>query len=144
MKEPNSTICDTAKESSTITKVGSILENGNKTKWMVKGFSTIPTTKSLMMESGKTINFGAEEPSIMKKFLLSTIQSIIEIGTTQTNTGSNTKANFPRTAKMARANCTYQMGRSSKAVSKMTWSAEKVLFCGEMAVVWKESGGRTN
>ena len=102
---------------------------------MVKGFSTIPTTKSLMMESGKTINFGAEEPSIMKKFLLSTIQSIIEIGTTQTNTGSNTKANFPRTAKMARANCTYQMGRYSKAVSKMTWSAEKVLFCGEMAVV---------
>lgn len=32
MKAPNSTICDTVKESSTITKVGNILENGSKTK----------------------------------------------------------------------------------------------------------------
>lgn len=101
---------------------------------MVKEFSTIPIMKSLMMESGKTINFGAEELSTMKKYLLSTIQSIIEIGTTQTNSGSNTKVNFPKTAKMARANSTYQMVRSSKAVSRMTWSAEKALFCEEMAV----------
>lgn len=50
------------------------------------------------------------------------------------NTGLNTKASFPKTAKTDRANSISQMVRSSKAVSKMTWSGEKALFCVEMAV----------
>jgi len=144
MKEPNSTIWDMVKVSFTITKVGSILVNGNKIKWMVKVFFTIPITKSPTMESGKTINFGVKEPSIMNKLVLSTIRSITEIGTMLTNIGSNTKDNFRKTVKMVRASSTCQMGRSLKEVSKMTWFGEKALFYEEMVVGWKEFGDKTN
>ena len=54
---------------------------------MEKVSYTILTTKSPMMENGKTINFGAKELFITRKSVHSILPSIIETGTTLTNSG---------------------------------------------------------
>ena len=68
-------------------KVESMLEIGNRIKWMEKVFFTILTTKLPMTENGKMINFGAKEPSIIKKLVHLTVPSITETGITPINIG---------------------------------------------------------
>lgn len=86
-RELNSTICDTEKECSTITKEESTWANGDKTKWMEKVSSTILTIQSPMMGTGKKINLKEEAHSIIRKLYNSMALSTTKIGKMWMNIG---------------------------------------------------------
>lgn len=60
------------------------------------------------------------------------------------NIGSNMKASLNKTAKMVLVSSTFQMGRSSKVISKMIWFGGKDAWWKKTGVALKEFGGKTN
>ena len=116
------------KEHSTTMKAASTSANGSKIKWMGEVYSTTLITASPMTANGRQTSSKEKEPFTMRKYLSSTLLSIIKIGTKSISTGSSMKENFWRTARTEWGNCTFQMVKSLRGISKMMQFGEKGYF----------------
>ena len=120
------------------------MESGNKIKCLVRVFYTTQIMKSPTTESGRMINYKARELSTMKKSLSLANPLTIKIGKKLMTTGSSTRESFLRIAKTAMVNFIYQMVKSSRVASGMTWSREKATFFAKMQLVFMVSGRKIN